>query len=148
MPKTEHLTKEELISLDTSPNKLILLEHIGSCPLCSGRLAQTLLGQDMISAPHYLKQNILAKGRQLKQKKKEFHIYCMKIGFAVAASLAVILLSDAADISFMEIRPQKTYMEQTTQRQDISDIHQRIYRSTDKLNQKIINFTDSLFHTK
>ena len=94
MKKQEyHLKDSELATLDTNKNQQALLKHIRDCPFCSKRLAQ-ILQKDILPAPHYLKQNILAKKQYLKRKKQEFTVYCIKIGLAVAACLAIIFLSN------------------------------------------------------
>lgn len=146
MAKSEqHLTKEELASLSSSPDKIRLLTHIASCPICSRRLSEALSAQEQLPAPHYMKRNILGKARRMEQKKREFHTYCMKVGLAVAASLAIVLLSSATDLTAPVKRLPNTYTQQKVP-QETPDLSMKIYRSTNKINQKIVDFTDSLFN--
>lgn len=141
-----HLTDSELANIDNAKNSFALLEHIRACPFCSERLAQSLL-RNTIPSPHYLKQKILAKKQYQKQKKQEFTVYCVKVCFAVAASLAIIFLSDTTkDFSSQELWQSKTRIAQETASKQTQNISQDIYRKTDIINQKIINFTDSLAH--
>ncbi len=148
MKKAEqHFTAEELASVDTMEDRMLMLKHIASCPLCSERLSETFPAQKQIRAPHYLKRSILAKARRMEQKKREFHAYCMKIGLAVAASLAVVLLSGATE-SFVPPKHLQKIDAQSEIPREKPDISIKIYRGTDKINQKIIDFTDSLFGIK
>lgn len=143
-----HVTDFELAELYTIENRLPLLEHIANCSICSERLAKSLSEQDILPAPHYLKQKILAKKQYQKQKKKEFTAYCVKIGLAVAASLAVILLSDTTEsFSSLNLREQKTEMASIKfSAKTKKNLSQEIYDGTDIINKKIITFTDNLVH--
>ncbi len=147
MKKQEyHLKDSELATLDTNKNQQALLKHIRDCPFCSKRLAQ-ILQKDILPAPHYLKQNILAKKQYLKRKKQEFTAYCIKIGLAVAACLAIIFLSNPTEnFSSLERYPPKATTIPETIEKPKRDLSQDIYRGTTIINQKIIDFTDNLTH--
>lgn len=147
MKKQEyHLKDSELATLDTNKNRQALLKHIRDCPFCSKRLVQ-ILQKDIVPAPHYLKQSILAKKQYLKQKKQEFTVYCIKIGFSVAACLAIIFLSNTTEnFSSLERYPPKTTTIPEIMEKPKRDLSQDIYRGTTIINQKIIDFTDNLTH--
>ena len=132
----DHLTQEEFNLLPVSPKKLIYLEHISSCPVCSLKLSEILSGQKL-HAPHYLKPMILLRSERLKQKKQDFSRYCMKVTIAVAASLAVVFLSDAS-LGFIS-RP--AYSEAAARENTLSH---KIYHGTSFVHEKILRFTDSL----
>ena len=133
----EHLTQEELRNLPVSPKKLILLEHISSCSVCSLRLSEILSKQELIPAPHYMKQALLLKKERLKQKKQEFSRYCIKVSVAVAASLAAVFLSDAS-LGFIS-RPaalETASLEKTLSR--------KLYYGSNSIHETILRFTDTL----
>lgn len=150
MKKQEcHLKDSELAEIYTMDNQLALMEHIKDCPFCSERLVKSLSAsaKTMVHAPHYLKQKILVKKQYMKQKKQEFTIYCIKISLAVAASLAIIFLSDITEsFSSFDLRPSEIRTVPETAPKPKRDLSLEIYRGTDVINQKIINFTDSLAH--
>jgi hypothetical protein len=92
------------------------LEHIASCDICAEKYAAQLEQQDMIKAPHYLKDNIIQKTRafseiqvikkqftiQLPWKKLQLLRYSMKIGLAMCGALAILFLSPSGNVSHEE----------------------------------------------
>lgn len=88
------------------------LEHIASCEICAEKYAVYLEQQDMIKAPHYLKDNIIQKSRvfsEIQETKKQYTIqlpwkklqllrYSMKIGLAMCGALAILFLSPSGNV--------------------------------------------------
>ncbi len=87
------------------------LEHIASCDVCAESYANAIEQQAMITAPHYLKKNILQKSgafsvmdnsiyKKLPMSWKRFQLftYSMKIGLAMCGALALLNLVSPGNI--------------------------------------------------
>lgn len=83
------------------------LEHIASCNKCAASYVEMIENSSMIKAPHYMKDNILKKSKELaeyqklseiKEKQKpsnriQLFRYSLKVGLAMCGALAMIFVS-------------------------------------------------------
>lgn len=134
------VTKSDTMHLTTVHGNLTLkeLEHIAVCEECAEKFAEGIIQQDMIKAPHYMKENILGKVRELERstevrysflklnwKNIQLLRYSLKIGLAMCTALALLLI----------IPPGK----ETTPQQPLG-----IVRFLDKINLGISEFSDDM----
>ena len=89
-------------------------------------LIRTTEAGELLHAPRDMKQNILAK--QKPNRKKQFYSYCLRVGLATAASLAILFIPTPVK----ENNP------------DAPSLTQQLYQVTDHLEERFVAFHYSL----
>jgi hypothetical protein len=106
MKDNSHVSDVDLISyqqdLMNPQEKITFLEHISTCNYCAERLANSMT-QDMITAPRYLKENImkatkrpevqLAHKAKQTSKQMQLFLYSLKVGTATIGALLLLFLA-------------------------------------------------------
>ena len=125
------------VNLDVSD-----LEHLASCDYCMEQFADYIEEQELLSAPRYLKEDILKKSRQLDvqivaksnqaSKKLELFYYALKVGFATVFALVFLIMAPSlagpsfstgiAHASGTHYREAKPFSRLYEQALDITDI--------------------------
>lgn len=81
-----------------------VLEHINTCEKCS-EAYENIIEQDMIKTPENLKTQVIMSvkriydNKKVIDKKKAFNSYCIRVGFACAAAIALIFSLDTKIVS-------------------------------------------------
>lgn len=141
--KYEHLTIELLDAFNnnTLDNEtyLSVLDHISSCDNCSILYSNTITKKDIITAPHYLKSNIMEhiqRSNEIvniveKQKtsiNRQLFFYSIKVGLAMCGAL-IFLYSGLLSKEYSSEAKELPMIKMDT----VDNINNKLYEFSNKL---------------
>ena len=127
------------------------LEHLASCDFCMDQFADYMEDQELLTAPRYLKEDILKRSHQFEvqiiaksnqaSKKLELFYYALKVGFAAVFAIAFLViapsLTSPAFSSRIESGPVPPGQEQP---------FERLFDGVEKMTNRLNDFTKQLYH--
>lgn len=109
MDKKPHITPEQFLLQNMTPDELA---HIASCDFCADAFADYVEGHALLAAPKHMQASILARSRQPDvqiiaksnhaSKKLQLFYYSLKVGFATAFALGLLIWSPAISLSLQQ----------------------------------------------
>lgn len=141
--KFEHLTIELLYAFNNNTlddeTYLSVLNHISSCDNCSILYSNTITKKDIITAPHYLKSNIMERIQRSneivniveKQKisiNRQLFFYSIKVGLAMCGAL-IFLYSGLLSKEYSSEAKELPMIKMDT----VDNINNKLYEFSNKL---------------
>lgn len=142
-PKYKHLTSDLLDAFNNNnldyDTYLSVLDHISSCKECSNLYSNNISKKDMITAPHYLKADIMERIQHSneiitiveKQKasiNRQLFFYSLKVGLAMCGAL-IFLYSGLLSKEYSSEAKEIPIIKMDT----VDNINNKLYEFSNKL---------------